>query len=190
MSGSQNTIVRIFDPARPRVSAYQIHEWIYGQLQLPEHDVRMVQRDGPRRRVYIKFADSERPHTVLSATNGQVEFRHDNGELSQVQIELAGMGTRCIMIANLPPEVPDCVIRLALAKNGDIKEIQEDSWSRKYRYPVSNGIRIAIVDLAHHIPSYMSIDGNRVLISYEGEPPTCYGCNGVGHQYQNCPYWR
>ena len=190
MSDRQNTIVCIFDPVSPRISAYQIHEWIYEQLRLPEQDVRMVQIDGPRRRVYLKFTDNERVHTVLRATNGQSEFRHDNGEISHVQIELAGMGKRRIRIANLPPEVSDGSIRATLAKYGNVNEIHEESWSRKYRYPVSNGIRIATVTLAHHIPSYMSIDGNRVLISYDGQPPTCYGCNQVGHQYQDCPHRR
>jgi len=59
MSDRQNTIICIFDPKSPRISAFQIHEWIYERLQLPEHDVRMVQIDGPQRRVYIKFVDHE-----------------------------------------------------------------------------------------------------------------------------------
>ena len=80
MSDRQNTIICIFDPVSPRISAYQIHEWIYEQLHLPEQDVRMVQIDGPRRRVYLKFTDNERVHTVLRATNGKSEFRHDNGK--------------------------------------------------------------------------------------------------------------
>jgi hypothetical protein len=33
----------------------------------------------------------------------------------------------------------------------------------------------------------MTIANNRVLISYEGQPQTCYGCNNVGHQIQECP---
>ena len=33
-------------------------------------------------------------------------FRHDNGESSMVKTEEAGMGMRCIQIANLPTEVP------------------------------------------------------------------------------------
>ena len=90
--------------------------------------------------MYKKLADCEQMPTVLRSTNGQTEFRHDNGELSLVQIERAGMGTRRNRIANLPPEVPDSVIRTALAKYGEIKDMQEKSWSRAYRYPVTNGI--------------------------------------------------
>jgi hypothetical protein len=33
----------------------------------------------------------------------------------------------------------------------------------------------------------MVVAGTRVLISYEGQPPTCYGCNEQGHQFQDCP---
>ena len=36
----------------------------------------------------------------------------------------------------------------------------------------------------------MTMAGNRVLISYESQPPTCYGCNENGHQYYECPKRR
>jgi len=32
--------------------------------------------------------------TLLQDSKGQLEFRHDNGELSEVNIELAGMGMK------------------------------------------------------------------------------------------------
>jgi hypothetical protein len=115
MTDRRNTIVCIFDPTSPRISAFQIHEWIYEQLHLPEHDVRMVQIDGPRRRVYMKFIDYEQMQTVFQVTNGQTEFRHDNGEISQVKVEIAGVGTRRIRVANLPPEIPDYVIAFDFA---------------------------------------------------------------------------
>ena len=34
----------------------------------------------------------------------------------------------------------------------------------------------------------MIIMGNRVLLSYEGQPITCYGCNQPGHQFIECLY--
>jgi hypothetical protein len=61
-------------------------------LKLPEADVRMIQIDEPRRRVHIKFHTSDRAYATLQATLGGVEFRHDNGEISVVRIELASMG--------------------------------------------------------------------------------------------------
>jgi hypothetical protein len=129
-------------------------------------------------------------YNVFQGTKGQIEFRHDNGEISQVKIELAGMGTRRIRIANLPREVPDCVIRTTLTKYGEIKEITKEMWLSVYRYPVANGIRMVVVALTQHIPSHMSLAGHRVLISYEGQLLTCYECNEAEHQYQACPNRR
>jgi hypothetical protein len=78
------------------------------------------------------------------------------------------MGVRRIRIANLPPEVPDRIIREILSTYGDVTEISEETWSKAYRSTVPNGISIAVTSLKKHIPSHMAMAGNRVLISYEG----------------------
>jgi len=99
-----------------------------------------------------------------------------------VRTEHSGLGIR---IANIPPEVPG-LIRTALAQYGKIRSIQEETWCNAYRYPVANGIKISIA-LKKHIPSYTIIASNRVLISYEGQPLTCYNCNATDHVFQSCP---
>jgi hypothetical protein len=124
MNDRQNTIVCVFDPQSPRITAYQFHEWTYERLQLPEKEVRMTQMDGPRHCVYIKFATSEQAYDVLRKTSGQIEYRYENSELSTVQAELAGKGTRRIRIANLPSEVLDCSFRDTPSIYGDIKDIR------------------------------------------------------------------
>jgi hypothetical protein len=100
------------------------------------------------------------------------------------------MGLRKIRIANLPPELPERTLRNIMSKYSDVKDITEEQWSQKYRYSVSNGIRIVKFQLKQHIPSHMLIAGQRVLITYEGQPITCYGCNETGHQYGECPHRR
>ena len=52
MGERQNTIVCAFDIKRPRISTYDINEWIYAQLRLEDNEVLMVQIHGPQRRVY------------------------------------------------------------------------------------------------------------------------------------------
>jgi hypothetical protein len=74
MSDRQNTQVYSFDPRSPRINAFQIHEWIHENLQLEEADVQMIQIDGPRRRVYIKFTTNTLMYTVLNGTQGCPEF--------------------------------------------------------------------------------------------------------------------
>ena len=100
---SQDTILCVFDPKSSRISALQIHEWIYEQLHLREEEVCVVQVDGPRRRVFIKFINNELMQEVIRTTQGQLEFYHENGELSFVQVYIAGLGMRRVRFANLPP---------------------------------------------------------------------------------------
>jgi len=94
MTERQQTIVCAFDQRSPRVSAFDIHEWIYETLHLQEHEVVMLQIDGLRRHVYVKFREPQRMQAILTATQGQVDFRHENGEISKVRIEAVGLGMR------------------------------------------------------------------------------------------------
>jgi hypothetical protein len=122
-------------------------------LKLPEADIRMIQIDDPRWRVYIKFNESERALFVLNETDVRGEFHHDTGEFSVVHIEWAGMGVRRIRMDNLPPEVTDRTTMGALSPFGEAMEVHEDSWSKAYRYPVSNGVHIVVTKLKntyHH----------------------------------------
>ena len=150
----------------------------------------MVQTDGPHRQVYIKFTDFQYLQDLLHSTTCQSEYKHDNGEISQVKIEVAVMGTRRVRLAGLPPETPDEAVTFAFSQYGQIKEMQLESWSKAYRYKVYTGIRIVVNALTKHIPSHMTIAGERVLISYEGQLTTCYGCGETGHFNQFCPKRR
>ena len=77
-----------------------------------------------------------------------------------------------------------------MARYGEIKDVQAETWSRNYRYKVSNGVRIAVLTLPKHIPSNITIAGHRVLVSYEGQPMTCYRCHETGHFHQACTVRR
>jgi len=114
MSDRQKNIVCCFDPKSPPITAFQIDEWIHEKLHLEEEDIRMIQIDGTRRHVFIKFANGGRMLDMIDGTKGQQEYMHDNGEFSQVTTEIAGIGIRKIRIANLPPEVSDCMMKANL----------------------------------------------------------------------------
>ena len=89
-----NTVVCCFDPRSPRINAFQVHEWIYDSLQLPEEKIRMTQIDGFKRSVYIKFSKEDGIYDLQRATGGRVDFQHDSGEISNVVIETAVMGAQ------------------------------------------------------------------------------------------------
>lgn len=90
-----------------------------------------------------------------------------------MNVDIAGMGTKRIRIVGLPPELREATIRESLSKYGEIANIRNETWAAAYRYKVSNGITLVDLKLKKHMPSYMSIAGNDVQTSYDGQPPTC-----------------
>jgi len=46
MADRLNKIVCTFDPTTPRITAYDINEWIQQVLRITEHTVSMIQIDG------------------------------------------------------------------------------------------------------------------------------------------------
>jgi hypothetical protein len=116
MSERQNTIVCIFDMKSPRISAFNVHEWVFETLRLAEDDLQMIQADGPKRNVYIKFKSADKQHKALQDMKEQHEYEHEKVEISQVTIEPAGMEMRTVRIAKLPPEVNNRTITNTLTQ--------------------------------------------------------------------------
>jgi hypothetical protein len=172
MTERQHKIVCAFYHHSPRVSAHDMHGWVYETLHLQASELLMIQTDGPLRYIYIKFRDPQRMQVLLTEIQGQGDFRYENGEISKVRIEAVGLCVRRVKLANLPPEVADRTLKMALGAYGEIREIQTDTWSNAYRYPVTNGIRVVEMKLIQHIPSHMVVAGQRTLISQEGSRQT------------------
>jgi hypothetical protein len=124
----------------------------------------------------------------LSAILGTREYMHTSGELSKVIVSTTGVGHREIRIAGLPPEVPDNVLQAALDKYGDSRGYSRQSWSKQYRYQMSNGVRVVTILLKRHITSVLNIAGTRALISYAVQEMTCYTCHDPGHLSKHCTY--
>jgi len=106
MAERRYTVVCTFDPTRPKITVNDIHGWIHDTFRIPEKTVNMIQIDGRKLHVYIKLADTQCIAAVIRDSCGQAEYRHNNGEISIVNISMAEMGTKKIRIANLPLEVP------------------------------------------------------------------------------------
>jgi hypothetical protein len=64
------------------------------------------------------MTDIEGVQDIIQGTCGQAEYKHTNGEISTVSVNMAGMGTRKIRIANLTPEVAEDTLRARLSSTG------------------------------------------------------------------------
>jgi hypothetical protein len=73
MTERKNTVVCTFETGSPRISAYDIHKWIHGALEVSEETVVMIQIDRPKRQVYIKLTNEHCVHELIRNTGGQLE---------------------------------------------------------------------------------------------------------------------
>ena len=154
MAERYNTVVCSFDPSSPRITAYDVHEWIHAALRIQESKVSMIQIDGIKRQVFIKFVDTESMYALLQETSGCAEYKYPNGEVSIVNVDMTGMDIKRIRVANLPPEIPNDVLQEPLASFRKVLYIHAETRAKVYRYPVSNGVRQVVMHVTRHLPSH------------------------------------
>jgi len=78
---------------------------------------------------------------ILTASQGQEDFRNENGEISKVRIEAAGLGMRRGRLASLPPEVEDKTLKMVLGAVGE-----NVTFNRKYeQMPIAFGFPMEYV---------------------------------------------
>ena len=75
--------------------------------------------------MYINFAEIQCLQEVRHSTNGKSEYKYDNGEISQVEITMAGIGSKRVRIVNILPKISDGTVRYAFSTYGEIQEIRE-----------------------------------------------------------------
>jgi hypothetical protein len=150
MSDRHNIVTCSFEKESPRISAFDIHEWIYDKLQMTVDELKTIKIDGSKRRVYIKCTDSKQLDTLVKRTNGNV---HTDGTISQIHIGHAGMGSRTVRDANLPPDLNNGTMKRALRQYVTILSINDEIWSSVYRYTIKNGVRVLTMELKTHFPS-------------------------------------
>ena len=65
--------------------------------------------------------------------------------------------------------------------------VQDEKWAHNYRYHVGNVVRLVNIELQTHVLSHLHIEGNMALVTYAGQPTTCYICNETTHMANECP---
>jgi hypothetical protein len=88
----KHTVVCIFDPNSPRISAFEIHEWLYEQSHVSENSLTMIQIVGIRRHVYLKFVDDTYVTDLLQIKKVRMEYRHSTWEILIVRLVLQEWG--------------------------------------------------------------------------------------------------
>jgi hypothetical protein len=91
-------------------------------------ELHIVQDDGPRRQVFIKFNEGETAAELLQKTGTAVSYEHINGICSNVNLHRSEFGLRKIRTFSFPPEMSKEKIRQVLSSYGLIMEVQDEIW--------------------------------------------------------------
>jgi len=155
----QNTLVFSFEKQSPRVNAFQIHEWLAETVRIHKDEVHVIQINGPLRKVYVKFITTENMMRVFQPIQSDLPFHHANGEISKVQVDIAGYGIRRVRISSLPPEVTEAHIRKVISYYGDVKTLHDEVWSQAYRFKVKSGFPIIEMGLKNTYHPTLKLKG-------------------------------
>uniref|UniRef100_A0A1Q3FQ95 Uncharacterized protein n=1 Tax=Culex tarsalis TaxID=7177 RepID=A0A1Q3FQ95_CULTA len=74
-----------------------------------------------------------------------------------------------VKIYDLSPEVPAEKIAKSISRFGKILSLERDKW-RKVFVGIDNGVYLLRMQLIHHIPKRLTIDGHASTILYTGQP--------------------
>jgi hypothetical protein len=163
MAKRLNTHMCTFAMDSPRITAYNIHEWVFETLKIPEEDLCVLQIDGPSRKVYLKFSMAKDLRGHLNTLQGDHEHKHETREVSTVTVYPVGLGHRSVRVASLPPEIKDQVLSASLSQYDTIKQVTGEKWSHSYRYNMPSGVRLVHIKRNRQISSQLQIEGHNYL---------------------------
>lgn len=190
MTERSNTVMFMFPKNARRPTAWEMHEWVHGEYQIPDTVPVGIQLDFIMNAIFLKFPTSEIVDRIVTRSGGKGKFKYLNGKITDITILSSGYGLRTVKVFNVPFECPNEAIKQKLKEFGNVLSIEDDAWQAPFRYKILSGVRTVKIDLKRHIPSYLTIVGNRAFISYSGQPITCSICGSSEHIRGRCPSRR
>lgn len=182
-----NTLRVKFDITATRPSALEVHDFVADTLHLTADQVDTLQLIARDRAVYIKLISVVLMERLLEKYAGSAVFTYANGERTPVTVEKATGNTTTVRVFDLPPEIPNEVLRQHLERYGTVYEVRKEQWGTAYKIPVNTGVRAAKMALKTSIPNTIMVVGYRLTVSYAGQVKTCYVCGQSSHVKEQCP---
>lgn len=168
MSGTRvNTLVVDFSvlPVRPEVA--KVHQFLEEELKIQYEDVKSIQLHHARNCVLIEMKTKE------IVTRYQLEHNWKRTMLSNnvkfripVYVDCEAVTVR---VHDLPPSISHVTIAEHMLKYGEVISIRKEKW--KHYFPgISNGVRVLRMNILRHIPSFITIENEDTMVTYNGQP--------------------
>lgn len=169
-------------PKRPTIE--QVSEFLFKQLQLDMSRVKNLQPSISKSQVIIEMDLAEFAEQIVADHDQQHRLQIDDETAAVIPIRLVGDAVE-VRVHDLPPYMPNEMIRNLLSSYGEVMSITEDVW-KKHFTGVPNGTRIVKMKINKQIPSYLPIDGEVAYIKYTNQLRTCKHCTRPLHVGRTC----
>lgn len=185
MSGArQNTLVVDFSvlPVRPEVS--KVHHFLENELKLQYADIKSIQLHHSRNCVLIEMRSKEIVARYQLEHNWKRTMLCNNAKFRiPVYVDCEAVTVR---VHDLPPSMSHVTIADHMLKYGEVISIRNEKW--KHYFPgISNGVRVLRMNLLRPIPSFITIDNEETMVSYNEQPKSCRLCTQPYHPGNKCP---
>ena len=192
MSVFVNTVVFDFGLPKPELKMLSVHQWIrslgitleqiYGLMPVTLASTQMV------RLKFNKQADYE---AFLCKFEGSQKLIVSDDQTVNVTVKAEGTRERYVRICDVPFEVSLDEVKKRLNQYGKVSSIRRETYASRQPedgyFPTLSGWITARMEISKNIPSYMMFGGERAMIKYQGQIPTCMLCSATGHFGHKCP---
>lgn len=175
---------------QPGLRMLTVHRWlrslgvvnsqVYGIMPLMQADSKIIR---------LKFHQQQDFQAFYEKYAG-VQTMQENDAQIEATIRMAGRRETYVRLLDVPFETSGEAVKAALQPYGSVLSIRREKYMSSEEndyFPVLTGTVTVRITLEKHVPSYLQVSDQRVVVKYTGQPPTCMICNKTGHMAVACP---
>lgn len=188
----KNQVEVKFERGKEKPSREELKKWLKHVLKVTNYDIEGVQFDRLGIAIYVEFKTEDDAKDFISTTGYETQMTSDKGDVIKVYINKCDEEVKIVRLYSLPMGMDNGIIKNKLAEYGRIDSIQEERYPENDEcFPgLKTGVKLVHMLLRKDIPSYIDIEGHKVIAAYNGQPKTCGNCNAQDHLRNDCPKIR
>ena len=181
-----NTLFFNFRDTHFHPSEIEIHRWLRS-LDVKDGDLCVIDYHFHSKHVVVKFNEEEKMHEFFENFGPSLIFDKDEVPY-EIPVMIAGSKHRNVKIKFIPTEIEIEEIKNTLTKYGAVESIK---WEEPVKfnediYEVKRERLNVAMSINKHIPSFITIKGIRLNVTYQGQPRTCSKCDDPNHEARDC----